>query len=192
MLIRSSGQRQQILNTCKTTKRRSASTERHGLHTYDCNPCLAKHSIQHMAGMMAVHAGTASVHLPVACTQNHRVACPAAFRSQRCRPQQLKRRVLSVQVQAAATQSNVKMPSWEQMQRQLVQTHKLESISPTNASQLVKSGKYVLVDVRPPNIFFKAHPEGALSAPLFQGVTWSKPNFKKYLRAVAFLANGVT
>lgn len=133
------------------------------------------------------------MHMSTACMQHHRVACPAAFRSQRCRLQQLKRRVLSVRVQAAAaTQSNVKMPSWEQMQRQLVQKHKLESISPTNANQLVKSGKYVLVDVRPPNIFFKAHPEGALSAPLFQGVTWSKPNFKKYLRAVAFLANGVT
>lgn len=78
------------------------------------------------------------------------------------------------------------------MQRQLTQKHKLESISAQDAKKAVDSGKYVLVDVRPPNIYFKAHPEGAKSAPLFQGVTWAKPDFKKYLRAVAFLANGVT
>lgn len=84
------------------------------------------------------------------------------------------------------------MPSWEQMQRNLVQKHNLESISPREANELVQSGKYVLVDVRPPHIYQSAHPEGAKSAPLFQNVVWSKPDFKKYLRAVAFLANGVT
>ena len=120
-----------------------------------------------------------------------KAACPAALKTQRCPPRQLTRRALSVRVQAA-TQANVAMPSWEQMQRQLVQKHKLQSVSAKEANELVNSGKYVLVDVRPPNIFISAHPEGAKSAPLFQGVTWAKPNFKKYLRAVAFLANGVT
>ena len=78
------------------------------------------------------------------------------------------------------------------MQKKLVQEHKLESISPKEADGLVQSGKYVLVDVRPPHIYQSAHPEGAKSAPLFQNVVWSKPDFKKYLRAVAFMANGVT
>ena len=83
------------------------------------------------------------------------------------------------------------MPSWEQMHKQLTTKHQLESISPQEAQKLVKSGKFVLVDVRPPDIFEKAHPDGAFNAPLFQNVKWSQPNFKKYLRAVAFMANGV-
>lgn len=86
----------------------------------------------------------------------------------------------------------MKMPSWEQMHKQLTTQHKLESVSPTDAKKLVDSGKFVLVDVRPPDIYAKAHPEGAQSAPLFQSVNWAKPDFKKYLRAVAFMANGVT
>lgn len=92
---------------------------------------------------------------------------------------------------AAPTQQNVKMPSWEQMHKQLTTQHRLESISPSEAQKLVKSGKFVLVDVRPPDVFEKAHPEGAQSAPLFQSVKWSQPDFKKYLRAIAFMANGV-
>jgi len=121
-----------------------------------------------------------------------RPTCPAAFQSnarmQRCSVPRSSRTVVRA---AATTQQNVKMPSWEQMHKQLTTQHRLESISPQEAQKLVKSGKFVLVDVRPPDVFEKAHPEGAQSAPLFQSVKWSQPDFKKYLRAIAFMANGV-
>ncbi len=121
-----------------------------------------------------------------------RPTCPAAFQSNA----KMQRRSVPcsshiVVRAAAATQQNVKMPSWEQMHKQLTTQHRLESISPREAQKLVKSGKFVLVDVRPPDVFEKAHPEGAQSAPLFQSVKWSQPDFKKYLRAIAFMANGV-
>lgn len=121
-----------------------------------------------------------------------RPTCPAAFQSN-AKPQRrsVPHSSRTVVRAAAATQQNVKMPSWEQMHKQLTTQHRLESISPQEAQKLVKSGKFVLVDVRPPDVFEKAHPEGAQSAPLFQSVKWSQPDFKKYLRAIAFMANGV-
>ena len=127
---------------------------------------------------------------------NHNVQhprCPVPFQAHRHTHRHASSRASRLAVHAAAaTEQNVKMPSWEQMHKQLTTQHKLESVSPTDAKKLVDSGKFVLVDVRPPDIFAKAHPEGAQSAPLFQSVNWAKPDFKKYLRAVAFMANGVT
>ena len=121
-----------------------------------------------------------------------RPTCPAAFQSHTQLHKHLSRRAArTVVYAAAATQQNVKMPSWEQMHKQLTTKHNLQSVSPLEAQKLVKSGKFVLVDVRPPDIFEKCHPEGSQSAPLFQSVKWSKPDFKKYLRAIAFMANGV-
>ncbi len=91
-----------------------------------------------------------------------RPTCPAAFRSQSQLRHHGSRRTTRIVVHAAAaTQQNVKMPSWEQMHKQLTTQHRLESVSPTEAQKLVKSGKFVLVDVRPPDVFEKAHPEGA-------------------------------
>ena len=83
------------------------------------------------------------------------------------------------------------MPSWEQMHKLLTTHNRIDSFSPSDAEKLVKSGKFVLVDVRPPDVFESSHPEGAQCAPLFQSVNWSVPDFKKYLRAFAFMANGV-
>lgn len=124
--------------------------------------------------------------------QRTRPSCPAAFQSHAHLQRRAARRSSCTVVHAAAsTQQNVKMPSWEQMHKQLTTQHRLESISPSEAQKLVKSGKFVLVDVRPPDVFEKAHPEGAQNAPLFQSVKWSQPDFKKYLRAIAFMANGV-
>ena len=57
---------------------------------------------------------------------------------------------------------------------------------------MVDSGDYVLVDVRPSEMFETATPSGAKNAPLFQRVDWSKPSFGKFLRAGALMANGVT
>jgi len=121
-----------------------------------------------------------------------RPTCPAEFQSNaKMQRRSVPRSSGTIVRAAAATQQNVKMPSWEQMHKQLTTQHRLESISPQEAQKLVKSGKFVLVDVRPPDVFEKAHPEGAQSAPLFQSVKWSQPDFKKYLRAIAFMANGV-
>ena len=149
-----------------------------------------------MATVLGATPCTASQTAPkVACSHNltlrHR--CPVAFQSNRKASRAAKNRPARLVVRAAAaTEQNVKMPSWEQMHKQLTTQHNLESVSASDAKKLVDSGKFVLIDVRPPDIYAKAHPEGAQSAPLFQSVNWSKPDFKKYLRAVAFMANGVT
>ena len=57
---------------------------------------------------------------------------------------------------------------------------------------MIDSGDYVLVDVRPREMYDSATPAGAKNAPLFQRVDWSKPSFGKFLRAGALMANGVT
>ena len=149
-----------------------------------------------MATMMLGSAPCTLSHTAPKLACNHsfqRPRCPAAFQARRHVRKQLNNRAIRLAVHAAAaTEQNVKMPSWEQMHKQLTTQYKLESVSPSDANKLVDSGKFVLVDVRPPDIFAKAHPEGAQSAPLFQAVNWAKPDFKKYLRAVAFMANGVT
>ena len=56
---------------------------------------------------------------------------------------------------------------------------------------MLSSGDWVLVDVRPPQLYEKAHIEGAKNAALFQPVNWGKPSTKKVLRAIAFMLNGV-
>ena len=149
-----------------------------------------------MAAMLGTAPCTALQATPkLACHHNltPRARCLVAFQSNPRAQRQLSRRAARLVVSAAtATEANIKMPSWEQMHKQLTTQHNLESVSPSDAKQLVDSGKFVLVDVRPPDVFSKAHPEGAQSAPLFQSVNWAKPDFKKYLRAVAFMANGVT
>ena len=49
----------------------------------------------------------------------------------------------------------------------------------------------ILVDVRPPHIFEKAHPEGAVNVPLFQRVNFRNFSVTGYLRAAALALNGV-
>ena len=49
----------------------------------------------------------------------------------------------------------------------------------------------VLVDVRPPHIYEKAHPEGAVNVPLFQRVNFRNFSVTGYLRAAALALNGV-
>lgn len=85
-----------------------------------------------------------------------------------------------------------RVPKWEYVWRYLKREKNLESISPSKAKELVDSGKYTIVDVRPKNLYNDATPIGAKSAPLFQLADWSKPSFTKALRAVALMANGVT
>ena len=49
----------------------------------------------------------------------------------------------------------------------------------------------VLVDVRPPHIYEKAHPEGAVNVPLFQKFAFRNFSIPGYLRAAALALNGV-
>lgn len=86
----------------------------------------------------------------------------------------------------------MRMPDWVGIHRQLTTQYKLRTISPKEAQQLVQKGTHVIVDVRPPMQHEQSHPEGSQNAPLFQPVNWGKPGFKKFLRAAAFMANGVT
>jgi len=51
--------------------------------------------------------------------------------------------------------------------------------------------RQVLVDVRPPHIYEKAHPEGAVNVPLFQKFAFRNFSIPGYLRAAALALNGV-
>ena len=46
----------------------------------------------------------------------------------------------------------------------------IQSLNPRTAAELVNSGEWVLVDVRPVQKWEEAHPEGAISVPTFQKV----------------------
>ncbi|BDA42451.1 probable rhodanese-like domain-containing protein 14, chloroplastic [Coccomyxa sp. Obi] len=51
---------------------------------------------------------------------------------------------------------------------------------------------YVLVDVRPKDVYEKAHPEGAKNAALFRKFDMGNTSFSGLLRATALALNGVT
>ncbi|KAK9820547.1 hypothetical protein WJX72_011515 [[Myrmecia] bisecta] len=69
----------------------------------------------------------------------------------------------------------------------------LKSISPEEAQERVKAGTDVLVDVRPAEAYEKAHPEGALSAPMFQVINLGTGfSLGRLAKAAAMAANGVT
>ncbi|KAK9835199.1 hypothetical protein WJX81_005156 [Elliptochloris bilobata] len=88
--------------------------------------------------------------------------------------------------------ADVRLPRWEDIHRVLTVDENLQSVSPEQAAELVESGDFVLIDVRPQADYDKAHPAGAVNVPLFQRVNFRKPSFAGYLRAAALMANGVT
>ena len=67
----------------------------------------------------------------------------------------------------------------------------LASVPPAKAQEMVDSGKWLIVDVRPKKDFEKSTIEGAANAPLFQSMSFQNATPKSLLRAVAFALNGV-
>jgi hypothetical protein len=67
----------------------------------------------------------------------------------------------------------------------------LESVKPEKAQDMLESGKWVLIDVRPQDEFGKASAAGAINVPLFQQLNLSQATPKSMLRAAAYLFNGV-
>eukprot|EP01025_Chloroclados_australasicus_P033462 TRINITY_DN34135_c0_g1_i1.p1 TRINITY_DN34135_c0_g1~~TRINITY_DN34135_c0_g1_i1.p1 ORF type:complete len:236 (+),score=33.56 TRINITY_DN34135_c0_g1_i1:65-709(+) len=57
--------------------------------------------------------------------------------------------------------------------------------------EMQKSGDWVVIDVRPKELYEKASAEGALSVPLFQSMDFSNASPRSFLRAAAYALNGV-
>uniref|UniRef100_A0A7S0RIG6 Rhodanese domain-containing protein n=1 Tax=Chlamydomonas leiostraca TaxID=1034604 RepID=A0A7S0RIG6_9CHLO len=85
-----------------------------------------------------------------------------------------------------------KLPKWDFVFEYLTKTKGLKTVAPEDAKVMVDSGKWVLVDVRPPAAYKQSHPAGAVSVPMYQPLDWSKPDFTKVVKLIAFGANGVT
>lgn len=58
-------------------------------------------------------------------------------------------------------------PAQDTIYQYLVQKN-MRQVQPEEAQALVASGKWVILDVRPAAKYDQAHPEGALSVPLYQ------------------------
>eukprot|EP00210_Caulerpa_lentillifera_P007809 g7452.t1 len=67
----------------------------------------------------------------------------------------------------------------------------LQSVSPQRCFEMIQSGKWILVDVRPKSSFDKCHVENSVNVPLFDAIDWSNATPMAYLRAAAYLVNGV-
>lgn len=67
----------------------------------------------------------------------------------------------------------------------------LRTVSPEEAAELLQTGDWVLLDVRRPDQHEEAHPEGALSVPMYRLLDMGKPDFAKMMKAVAYAFNGV-
>lgn len=97
-------------------------------------------------------------------------------------------RGLTVRVRA---QAGDKMPKWVDVYDYLL-SKQLRTVSPQEAQQLAASGDWVLVDVRPKAAYDEAHPEGFISAPLYQPIDNSNLDLAKMLKVIAYRFNGVT
>ena len=67
----------------------------------------------------------------------------------------------------------------------------MRSLQPAEAQELVSNGDYVLVDVRPKELFEQSSIEGAVNVPLFQSMDFSKATAQSWLKALAYTFNGV-
>lgn len=84
------------------------------------------------------------------------------------------------------------VPRWPDVYQFLVQ-QQLKTISPEEASSLLETGEYVLVDVRTPSQFEASHPAGAISVPMYQEIDFSKgADLVKVIKTVAYRFNGIT
>jgi rhodanese-related sulfurtransferase len=67
----------------------------------------------------------------------------------------------------------------------------LRTIAPEEAADLIKTGDWVLLDVRRPDQHEGAHPEGCVSVPMYRLIDMSKPDFAKVMKVIAYSFNGV-
>lgn len=97
-----------------------------------------------------------------------------------------------ITVQAETSQSTeYRWPEWSESWRFLTDSG-MQTISPQRGLEMVQSGKWMLVDVRPKSSFEKCHPENSVNVPLFDSIDWSNATPMAYLRAAAYLVNGVS
>ena len=68
----------------------------------------------------------------------------------------------------------------------------LRTMSPEEAAKLLETGDWVLLDVRRPDQYEEAHPEGALSVPMYRLLDMGKPDFAKVQSARACTRKNVT
>lgn len=68
----------------------------------------------------------------------------------------------------------------------------LRTVSPEEANELLATGDWVLLDVRRPDQHEEAHPEGAVSVPMYRLIDMSQPDFSKIMKVVAYSFNGVS
>ena len=93
---------------------------------------------------------------------------------------------------AASSSTDVyRWPEWSETWRFLTDSG-LQSVDAARAQEMVQTGKWILVDARPSSLYEKSHAEGALSIPLFDDINWTSASPMAYLRAAAYLVNGVS
>eukprot|EP00879_Flechtneria_rotunda_P013717 GHRR01014329.1.p1 GENE.GHRR01014329.1~~GHRR01014329.1.p1 ORF type:complete len:189 (+),score=36.33 GHRR01014329.1:351-917(+) len=90
----------------------------------------------------------------------------------------------------AAAKDNVFIPPWKDVFRTLKESG-LRTISPEEASELLNSGTWVLLDVRRPDQHEESHPQGSVSVPMYSLIDMSKPDFAKVMKVIAYSFNGV-
>eukprot|EP00199_Chlamydomonas_sp_CCMP681_P005500 CAMPEP_0119105680 /NCGR_PEP_ID=MMETSP1180-20130426/3583_1 /TAXON_ID=3052 ORGANISM="Chlamydomonas cf sp, Strain CCMP681" /NCGR_SAMPLE_ID=MMETSP1180 /ASSEMBLY_ACC=CAM_ASM_000741 /LENGTH=243 /DNA_ID=CAMNT_0007090803 /DNA_START=57 /DNA_END=788 /DNA_ORIENTATION=- len=86
---------------------------------------------------------------------------------------------------------HAKLPKWDECYRFLVDEKKLRTIAPEQAKDMVASGDWVLVDVRPPGAHAEARPAGAVSVPMYQPLDWKTPDVQKVMKFLVYSFNGV-
>ncbi|KAI8466255.1 MAG: rhodanese-like protein [Monoraphidium minutum] len=112
-----------------------------------------------------------------------RASAPAARSSARA-----VRRVVTCR---AATTETRFVPRWPQVYDTL-RAQNMETISPANADSLVKSGQWVLVDVRRADQFAAAAPLGAVNIPLYRKIEFSRGfDPTRVMRSIMYAFNGV-
>ncbi|KAG2436239.1 hypothetical protein HXX76_006550 [Chlamydomonas incerta] len=82
------------------------------------------------------------------------------------------------------------MPRWPVVFSTLTAA-KVESISPEEAARRVKSGEWLLVDVRLTEQHETAAPEGAVNVPIYETITMEGADLRRLLKAAMYKSNGV-
>lgn len=81
-------------------------------------------------------------------------------------------------------------PVW-QVVFETLQAKNLRTVAPEDASQMLESGNWVLLDVRLPAAHESSHPTGSVSAPLYRPIDYSQLDVVKVLKTIAYRFNGV-
>lgn len=85
---------------------------------------------------------------------------------------------------------NERRTSWPAMHGFLTSAG-FESTPPRDANEMVQSGDWVLVDLRPASRFDEAHPSGAVNVELYKETDLKNAGIKAWIRAVCFSSMGV-